>query len=225
MQRRHYHKEKPISELFAEEKALLLPLPTTRFEVCRHVSARADVCGKVRLDGNRLYSTSPSLAGSLVTVKITAHHIHILDSDLKEIVEHKRLYGNQHESMCWLPYLNQLSRKPGALKYTPVYAMLPQNLQKCLNSVSKTDRGRIIKTLADLTSQYGFENAMTAVSKSIESGVADTDSIVATSNRINSIDKELSSVGLPEGIPEIPSVRSCWLCFLVQQQKYQKEPS
>ena len=208
MQRQHYHKEKPISELFAEEKALLLPLPTTRFTVCRHVSARADACGKVHLDGNRLYSTSPSLAGSSVIVKITAHSIHILDSDLREIVEHKRLYGNQHESMCWLPYLNQLSRKPGALKYTPVYAMLPQNLQKCLSSVSKTDRGRILKTLADLTSQHGFENAMTAMSNSMESGVTDPDSIIATSNRINSIDKELSPVGLPEGIPEIPPVRS-----------------
>mgnify|MGYP000847707446 CR=1 FL=1 len=208
MQRQHYQKNKSISELFAEEKALLLPLPSTRFEVCRYVSAKADSCGRIRLDVDRVYSTSPSMAGSSVTVKITAHRIHILDAEMKDIVAHKRLYGNQHERMCWLPYLSQLSKKPGALKYTPVYAMLPQNLQECLKAVSKSDCGKILKTLSDLTKRHGFKSAMTAMSKAIEVGVTDSDSIIATFNRINSIDLNLKPVGLPDSIPEIPPVSS-----------------
>lgn len=49
---------------------------------------------------------------------------------------------------------------------------------------------------------------MTAMSKAIEVGVTDSDSIIATFNRINSIDLNLKPVGLPDSIPEIPPVSS-----------------
>jgi transposase len=205
-QRLHYKKQQQISELFSEEKLMLLPLPKVRFEVCRYVSAKTDACGRVRLGDGRIYSTSPSLAGKTVNVKFTANHVYILDTEMKEVVKHKRLYGNQYESMCWLPYLNQLSRKPGALKYTPVYQMLPQNLQQHLQSVTKKECGRILKTLAKLAGTHGFDIAVEATSKAFESGVKDPDSIIATFNRINSIDLDLKPVGLPDDIPAIPPV-------------------
>jgi transposase len=205
-QRPHYEKKQQISELFEEERTLLLPLPKVKFEVCKYVSAKADACGKIRLESSRIYSTSPSLAGSNVTVKLTANNVFILDKDMKEVVMHKRLYGNQYESICWLPYLKQLSRKPGALKYTPVYKMLPVNLQNHLKTVNKRDCGRILKTLAELTDTHGFEIAIEATGKAFERGVKDPDSIIATFNRINSIDINLKPVGLPEDVPAMPPV-------------------
>lgn len=46
------------------------------------------------------------------------------------------------------------------------------------------------------------------MSKAIEVGVTDSDSIIATFNRINSIDLNLKPVGLPDSIPAIPPVSS-----------------
>lgn len=210
MARDHYKKEQPISKLFTEETPSFLPLPAVDYEVCRYDSALADSYGKIRLDeGKRTYSTTPVMAGCSVKIKQTALSVYILDENLKTIVEHKRLYGSQKEAMDWLPYLIQLSRRPGAVKYTPVYAMFPLNLQQQLSVVSKTDCGKILKTIAELTKKNGFEKAIDAVGKTIERGVIDADSIVATFNRIHTTQLDLPDVRMPEGIPELPAPKYC----------------
>jgi hypothetical protein len=84
--------------------------------------------------------------------------------------------------------------------------MLPVNLQNHLKTVNKRDCGRILKTLAELTNTHGFEIALEATGKAFERGVKDPDSIIATFNRINSIDMVLKPVGLSEDIPAIPPV-------------------
>lgn len=48
------------------------------------------------------------------------------------IMEHDRLYGNGLESMNWLPYINLMSKRPTAMKYTEFYQQLPDNWQKYL---------------------------------------------------------------------------------------------
>lgn len=47
-------------------------------------------------------------------------------------MEHDRLYGNGLESMNWLPYINLMSKRPTAMKYTEFYQQLPDNWQKYL---------------------------------------------------------------------------------------------
>ncbi len=207
MQRAHYKKKETIVDLFSKEKVLLLPLPTLKFEVCRYVSAKADSCGRIQIDNKRIYSTSPSMANSSVIVKLTALRAHMLNPDMKEIVVHKRLYGNQNESFCWLPYLSQLAKKPGALKYTPVYELLPKNLQNCLENLSNIERGKLLKTLSNLTEQHGFKSAITAMSNALERGVSDSDSLVAIFNHLNAIEMNFGPIDLPSSIPVLPSVK------------------
>lgn len=210
MNRDHYKKDQPISELFAREKAAFLSLPAIDYEVCRYDSALADSYGKIKLDeGKKTYSTTPSMAGCSVKVKQTALHVYILNEDLKPVVVHNRLYGNNKESMEWLPYLTQLSRKPGALKHTPIYEMLPHNLQQHLNTISKTECGKILKTIAALTKNNSFDKAIEAVGKTLECGVIDADSIVATFNRISAPQLNLPPVRMPDGIPEFPAANYC----------------
>lgn len=210
MMRAHYKKDRPISELFAEEKCTFLSMPAIDYDVCRYDNALADSYGKIKLDeGKRTYSTTPSMAGCSVKVKQTALQVYILNEDLKTVVVHNRLYGKNKESMEWLPYLTQLSRKPGALKYTPIYEMLPHNLQQHLNAISKTDCGKILKTIADLTKNNSFSKAIEAVGKTLERGVIDADRIVATFNRISAPQLNLPPVKIPEGIPEFPVAKYC----------------
>lgn len=216
MERLHYKKNQPISELFSQEKAMMMLLPSEEYEVCRYDSCKADLYGKIRLD-KKVYSTSPSLAGSVVTVKQKAHHVEILDQSLRVVVKHKRLYGSQNESMCWLPYLSQLARKPGAIKYTPIYELLPEPLKSYLDSANKRECGMIFKAIADLTRTNNFEKTILAVSQTLERGVTDTDSIVATFNRINAPELKLPELNLSDDIPQLPSAifkSSCYDEFM-----------
>lgn len=205
MNREHYKKGLLISELFAQEKPAFRSLPTVEYEVCRYDSAKADSYGKITLEkGIRTYSTMPAMAGTVVKVKQTALYVFILDAQLKPVVTHKRLYGNQKESMDWLPYLSQLSRRPGALKYTPIFKMLPDSLQQHLHKATKSDCGKMLKTIAELTKQNSFELAINAVSEAIERGVSDHDSIVATHNRLHTLPVELPPIKTPDGMPKLP---------------------
>jgi len=206
MNREHYKKDLLISELFAQEKPAFLPLPAVEYEVCRYDSALADSYGKITLEkGTRTYSTMPAMAGTVVKVKQTALNVYILDAHLKPVVTHRRLYGDQSESMDWLPYLSQLSKRPGALKYTPIFKMLPDNLQQHLQTATKSECGKILKTIAELTRLNSFELAIDAVNRTIEKGVSDHDSIVATHNRINAPNIILPQVKMPDGMPKLPA--------------------
>lgn len=97
-------------------------------------------------------------------------------------------------------------KKTWAIKYTPVYDLLPEPLKNHLNGVGKKECGRIFKIIAELTRTNSFEKTITAVTNTLERGVIDTDSIVATFNRLNAPELKLPQLNLSQEIPELPSV-------------------
>ena len=106
----HYKGYGMIKDLFMEDKQEFFNSKVS-FEVYLHEFAKADNYGKVKFDG-RTYSTSPSMAGRQVIVKAGAYDIEILDTDCNHIIEHRRLYGEEKESMNWIPYLELMSKRP-----------------------------------------------------------------------------------------------------------------
>ena len=100
------------------------------------------------------------------------------------MVAHRRIYGDKHgERMEWLPYLMQLSRKPTAVKYTPVYDMMPPMLQQWLSSQPRDQVSTALKLVADLSKTAGFDSACAAITDSIAAGITDADSLVALHDR------------------------------------------
>ncbi len=180
-QREHYRKERLIAELFAEDQGQLLPLPRIFFDPARYESYLADAYGMIGTEGGRhRYSTSPRYAGERVQTQISAQWVVVLDESLRPVVKHRRLYGSsRQESMDWLPYLTQLSRRPGALKYTPVYSLMPEPLQRWLDAQPRPQVGKAVALLAALSEASGFSSACAAVSESIQRGITDPDSLVA----------------------------------------------
>jgi hypothetical protein len=140
----------------------------------------------IGLEGGRhRYSSSPRYAGERVQAQIRAQWVVILDESLRPVVRHRRLYGSsRQESMDWLPYLSQLSRRPGALKYTPVYSLMPEPLQRWLDAQPRPEVGKALGLLAALSEASGFGSACTAVSESIQRGITDPDSLVALHDRL-----------------------------------------
>ncbi|HHV95274.1 MAG TPA: IS21 family transposase [Clostridiaceae bacterium] len=203
--REHYRKEGTIEELYKEDAAALLELPRVAFDTSKYITVKTNGYGKFLLnDGLHEYSAAPKYANTRVLVKLTAYHVIVLDENHREMVRHNRLYGDYKQtSMQWLPYLNQLARRPGALKYTGIYNMLPQPVKEYLETLSKPDKGKVLRVIADLTQENSFEKAVETISTALSYGVTDIDSLINLHNRLHEKIPQLKPVSLPEHIPHL----------------------
>jgi hypothetical protein len=206
MQRRHYLKSKFISELFEEDLKALLPLPRVSYDCSKLVRVRTNSYAKFTLNGGKhIYSTAPQFANSELLVKLTAYEVVVLDENYREITVHPRLYGEEMaESMDWLPYLTQLSRRPAALKYTGIYPMLPDPVREFLSSCDYQAKKEVLRVLARLTEESSFEQATGALVAALERGACDADSIRAIFNRLNTSYPSLGPLALPANVLEMP---------------------
>lgn len=180
MEREHYDDDsgRLISERFVEDRAGLLPLPSVPFDTAQYTSVRTDKYGRFTLDaGKHRYSASPAYCEDTVNLRITSAEVSVMDQDMHEVVRHKRLYGDDKESMDWIPYLKYISRKPRSLKNSGIYDMMPHSMQLYMDSCEGSERGRILKVLTELTERSGFGSALTTVEEAIRLHATDPDSL------------------------------------------------
>ena len=203
--REHYRKEGTIEELHVEDKQALLDLPTIPLDVSKYITMKTNGYGRFYLNnGLHEYSVSPKYANSRVLVKITANEVIPMDESHREVIRHQRFYGSyKQQSMEWLPYLTQLSRCPGALKYTGIYQMLPESIKDYLERCNKSDKGKVLQVIAALTEKSGFESAVETVDNALKYDAADTDSLVNLHNRIHGNVIELAPIRIAGNIPEL----------------------
>jgi len=203
--REHYRKGKTIEELFRQDAQALLELPKIAFDTSKYMTVKTNRYGKFFLNnGLHEYSVAPKYANKYVLVKLTANNVIVLDESYRQIVRHDRLYGNhKQQSMQWLPYLNQLARRPGALKYTGIYQMLPQSLREYIESVSKQEKGKVLKAIAELTQKSSFEKAVETVSTALTYGTTDLDSLINLHSLLHEKVLQLEPVQLPDYIPKL----------------------
>lgn len=180
MQREHYEDDQNryISELFEEDKNALLPLPQIPFETSGYITATTDKYGKFTLDkGKHKYSASPAFCEETIRIRLTSSEVIVLDKELHEVTRHRRLYGDEKESMDWLPYLKYIARKPRSLKSTGIYEMMPEEMQMYMDSCEGSDKGRTLKLLAELTERSGFDSAVNTINEAIKYNANDPDSL------------------------------------------------
>lgn len=205
MRREHYddHKGRFISEFFEEDRKALVPLPAMAFETCSYTTAQTNKYGQFTLDkGRHKYSASPLFPETTVHLKLTASHVTVLDDNMKEIVVHRRLYGDETESMDWLPYLTYIARRPRSLRNTGIYEMMPATLQQFMDTCESSERGKILRVLAELTRRSGFESAVNTVNEAVRFQARDPESLMALYNRLYAEVPLLPALGADSGIPK-----------------------
>ena len=204
-QRQHYRKETTHNGLFEKDRSALLELPSNTFDPCRYEKIKANGYGKFYLQGGlHEYSASPKYANSYVMVKIGPNTVVPLDESLREITTHERLYGpTKASSMNWLPYLSQLARFPGALKYSGIYKMLPDPLREYLSGATKTQKGKIISTIAKFCEQSGFEKAVDTVSEALQYQISDIESLTSLHSWLHIKTIEPKRLKLSSNVPKL----------------------
>lgn len=203
--REHYRHNETIEELFAEDLKHCHQLPEIQFDLSGKRNITTNNWGKFYLNkGMHEYSASPKHANTMVNLKLTSSLVIVMDENYREIVRHRRLYGDtKQQSMDWLPYLRQLSIRPRALKYSGIYDMMPPAMKQFLEGCSNVETGKVLKVIAELTDRTGFESALNTVSQAINYGASDADSLRNLYRRIYADVPELPP--MPLG-PEIPDV-------------------
>ena len=208
--REHYRRNSTIAALHRQDKENLHPLPSAEFDCAGYETVKTDTWGKFRLGGVHTYSTAPKHAGGRVLVRITAEHVVPLDENHRPVTVHRRLYGpGKQEAMDWLPYLTQLSRSPGALKYSGIWTMLPEELHTFLDGKEKSGQRDVLRTLALLSERDGFERAVKSVAEAVRRGVEDLDSLVVLHDHLHRehpADRMQLDETKQPGIPRLPEV-------------------
>lgn len=210
MRRDHYKGIGRIEDLFLEDQAAFNKLPEVSYDVCRYEYAKADNYGKIKF-GTKIYSSSPSMAGRQVMLKIKAYDVIILDMDFGMIVKHKRLYGSQKESMLWLPYLELMAKRPTALKYSGLFKELPSSLQMFLQGCDYEKKKEVLKVFSKMSYDTSMENAVQAFEEALDYGAMDADSIWATYCRLSSGSLPEMEINIPDTVPHLekypPNIR------------------
>lgn len=153
--RLHYAKKILQSELFTEDLDEFLMLPEKRFNCARYEELKADKYGIVNVD-KKQYSTSPIFASQKVRVRITYNEIAILNESNEIIAKHKRLYGVRRRSMIWQPYLELLSKRPRAIKYTNIYNQFPPIWTDYLKNCTEEEQKSVLRLLGELLKNDDF---------------------------------------------------------------------
>ena len=204
--REHYYKQATIRELFEADKSALMPLPTVWFDTSRVITGlKTDAYGRFTLEnGKHEYSSAPKYALGTVNVRLDSTFVTVLDDDYREIVTHKRLYGDERQSsMEWIPYLDYVSRHPRSLKNTGIYAMMPAAMQSYLNNCDGSQKKDVLHILSELTDLTGFESAVQTVEQAIRYEEHDPDSLRSLYNSLFSDIPQLPPLTTGEMIPAL----------------------
>lgn len=208
MGRLHYEKKVSIQRLYEEDEEYLLELPANDFDVVTYTTSRVNNYGKLKLhNGKHTYSAVPREAGNVLSVGLRANTVTILDENYKEIVTHKRMFGDyEQESMDWIPYLEQISKYPTAFKYTGIYKMLPDPVNEYLDRLHKRERGKALQVLSRITEEADFNTGVEIFSKALNYKVNDSDSLVSIYYRDCSKFPLMETISVPPHIPELTPI-------------------
>ena len=167
-QETHYKKGVRIAALFEEDRAALRSLPRKAFTVCRYEWLKADGYGKICLDGKHYYSTRPENSHQKVLVGIYADKVDVLRDDGTVLVSHERCFGPERtDSNDYRTTLCTLMKNPGSWENSGIRRQAPALLRDYLDQQDRRSRKKQLRTLAELTSRYGLETALTAMERSI----------------------------------------------------------
>lgn len=134
LNREHYVKKEPMSDLFAHEQEALIPLPRERFRVFTFEKVKTDKYSFIHFDNNR-YSTSPEYAECEMWLEVGNSEIRVLNKNYEQVAIHKRKYKHEMEPVInFENYIGTLSRKPRAFLNSPYFLTMPAPVKDYLKN-------------------------------------------------------------------------------------------
>ena len=152
----------PVAEVFDEERAALMPLPSTAFDPVRWESRTADKYGLVDIDSNR-YLAGPDSARSRVLAAIRWDTVTLTSPATGELfAEYPRQYGRSRNVEDPALVLPRLAVKPRAWRESSIRPDVPDDIRAWLDSMDEKTLRESLKAIGDACRAAGFDPAMQA---------------------------------------------------------------
>ena len=182
----HWVKGESELALFVEDRFSLMGLPPTPFSVVRYEVHKADKLGKVKIDGQHLYSSDPSLASCELICGIGATTVTVSTQDGSIVATHKRAYGDAPtDTTNPASQLALLCRRPGAWINSKVRSAIPDGLREHMDALDKSDLKAELRLMRDQSATSGWDATIEAMAASLLSiGRIDRASVAVGAARI-----------------------------------------
>ena len=159
----------PVAEVFDEERAALMPLPSTAFDPVRWESRTADKYGLVDIDSNR-YLAGPDSARSRVLAAIRWDTVTLTSPATGELfAEYPRQYGRSRNVEDPALVLPRLAVKPRAWRESSIRPDVPDDIRAWLDSMDEKTLRESLKAIGDACRAAGFDPAMQACGEILRS--------------------------------------------------------
>ena len=159
----------PVAEVFGEERASLMPLPSTVFDPVRWESRVADKYGLVDIDSNR-YLAGPGMARSKVLAAIRWDTVTLTSPATGELLaEYPRRYGRSGDMEDPALVLPRIAVKPRAWRESAIRPDVPDDIREWLDSMDEKTLRESLKAIGDACRAAGFEPAMRACDEILRS--------------------------------------------------------
>jgi transposase len=164
-----------IADVWAEERAALMPLPST-FDGFIELSKRVSPTCLISFERNR-YSVPASFANRPVSLRIYPDRL-VVAAEGNILCEHGRIIQRSHTLpprtiYDWRHYLAVLQRKPGALRNGAPFAEFPPAFRQLQDQMLRKPGGdREMVDILALVLQHDEQAVLTAVELALAEGVA-----------------------------------------------------
>ena len=164
-----------IADVWAEERASLMPLPTA-FDGFVEQSKRVSPTCLISFERNR-YSVPASFANRPVSLRIYPERL-VVAAEGQVLCEHERVIERSHHMPTrtiydWRHYLAVIQRKPGALRNGAPFLELPPAFKRLQEQMLRRAGGdREMVDILALVLQQDEQAVLTAVELALSEGVA-----------------------------------------------------
>lgn len=163
-----------IAEIWADERAALMPLPPA-FDGFIELSKRVSPTCLITFDRNR-YSVPASFANRPVSVRVYPDRLRIV-AEGKILCEHMRIIQRNHRLpprtiYDWRHYLAVLQRKPGALRNGAPFMECPKAFRQLQEHLLRKPGGdREMVDILSLVMHHDEQAVLAAVEQALAEGV------------------------------------------------------
>lgn len=167
----HHKTKEPLAKLFEQVAAKLSPpMPSKMWRVWS--PGRVSACQLITFD-NHQYSVPERYCGAYLRIGVSAFKIDIFEQD-ELVASHHRLFEVGQDSLLLEHYLEQLERKPGALR--DCKAFKEEDFPKQIYELWRRLKNRYEPRMANkeligvllLMRKYSYDEVLTAIELSLE---------------------------------------------------------
>ena len=178
MNRQHYRKEAAISELFEEDRAVLLKLPRDSYEAERITSAVVNQVGEIKISGRSVHLPWCH-PGQRVMVKVYWDRLEVLDENGENFLGScPRPYAFKLENVDWAAEWKLFLNKPRAVEQAHCLKSMPPKIKNFVTEMSLGKRRKRIEILIGLFERnYSVEEICRVIETAREYGRMDAASI------------------------------------------------